>query len=332
MCSPKTKSVLYKVWEKYNSPEVLRHPDEILKFLEEIIVATNGNLNLDYYSGGYADNFQSVKKVGDYFYLYWKNFEQYIQDDKITDELKAVELGFHDYNVFIYQALNIKSLSFIENNYDIYIVINCYYFPIRELYKEIINNYKITKKDIIEINTPNYIEFLFKDLNGYNHSCQLIPFPINSLLIQEKINPIDESISQEIMHMVTLHEFRKLLLDWEIELKSLSDYQDERKIKRLGNEIRSETERILKYYIIKNFHYGNENYEKLKPLYEELLKKYGHKLLGYLTNELASVEFRLPSDFNTILNTLSHDSGKAPLKKDIKLALTNFNNILNNYF
>ncbi|KLA29506.1 hypothetical protein [Bacillus cereus] len=332
MNSQSEKSNLYEVWEKYDSPKTLNQPELILKFLEDIIIATEGRLNTDYYSGGYADNLHSVKKVGKYFYLYWKNFEEYVKQGADLDENKAMDIAIFGNNIFIYQALDIKSLIFLEDENNLYVVINCRYFSKKELIKEITKNYRINKCNIIEVEDSHYIEYIFKDSNNYNHSCQLIPFPISALLIQEKNNPLHESTTQRIMHLVTLDEFRLLLSNWYKEINTLVDYQDERKIKNLGNEIRTETERILKYFILKNTHYGNENFDNLEPIYKDLLNNYGHVQLGDLTKKLAKVNFVVPKDFVITLNTLSHDSGKTPYKKDIELALNNFNRILEKYF
>ncbi|MEC4695288.1 hypothetical protein P4J02_09685 [Bacillus anthracis] len=332
MNSQTTKPALYKVWEKYGSPEILVQPELILKFLEDIIIATEGKLNTDYYSGGYADSLHSVKKEGRYFYLYWKNFEGYVKQGGQLEESEAMEIAAFGNNIFIYQALDIKSLVFLEYNYNLYIIINCRYFSKKEIKKEIIKKYGINNTNIIELEDAHYIEYLFKDSNNYNHSCQLIPFPISTLLIQEKKNPLNQSKTQRIMHLVMLEEFKSLLSNWHKEIDILVDYQDERKIRNLGNEIRTETERILKYFILKNTHYGNENFDNLEPIYKELLNNYGHVQLGDLIKKLAKVDFKVPKDFIITLNTLSHDSGKTPYKKDIELALGNFKKILENYF
>ncbi|PFA99874.1 hypothetical protein CN383_14195 [Priestia megaterium] len=327
MNSQATKSDLYKVWEKYGSPKELAQPELILKFLEEIIIATEGHLNTDYYGGGFADNLHSVKKEGRYFYLFWKNFEEYVNKGTDLKEDEAIDIALFGNNIFVYQALDIKSLKFIEHNYDLYIIINCHYFSKKALIKEITKNYGVNKNDIIEIDSSHYIEYLFTDSSSYNHSCQLIPFPINTLLIQEKKHPLDESVTIKMMDVLTLDEFKSLLLDWQRELESLVDYQDERKIKNLGNEIRTETERLLKYFILKNTHYGNKNYDNLEPIYKDLLTNYGHVSLGDLQKKLAKVDFEVPKSFVMALNTLSHDSGQTSYKKDVEFALVNFKKI-----
>ncbi|WP_368901891.1 hypothetical protein [Oceanobacillus oncorhynchi] len=332
MNSQDTKSILYKVWEEYGSPKTLVHPERILGFLENIIIATEGNLNTDYYSGGFSDNLHSVKKDGKYFYLYWKNFEEYINRGRVLEESKARKIANFGNTIYIYQVLDIKSLIFVELDYDIYIVINCRYLSKKEVMKEINKEYRINIKDIEVVELEHYIEFLFEDLNNFNHSCQLIPFPICSLLIQEKKNLLSETITQRVMHIETIKEFKSLSTNWYQELYTLVDYQDERKIKNLGNEIRTETERLLKYFILKNTHYGNRNLVKLKPIYNELLTKYSHVSLGDLTKKLADVNLDVSKDFVVILNRLSHDSGKISYKKDIEFALDNFNGILRNYF
>ncbi|MCM3255556.1 hypothetical protein [Priestia aryabhattai] len=327
MNSQATNSDLYKVWEKYGSPKELAQPELILEFLEEIIMATEGHLNIDYYGGGFADNLHSVKREGRYFYLFWKNFEEYVNKGTALKEDEAMDIALFGNNIYVYQALDIKSLKFIEHNYDLYIIINCHYFSKRELIKEITKNYGINKNDIIEIDSSHYIECLFTDSRNYNHSCQLIPFPINTLLIQEKNHPLDESITVKVMDILTLDEFKSLLSDWQSQLETLVDYQDERKIKNLGNEIRTETERLLKYFILKNTHYGNKNYDKLEPIYKDLLTNYGHVSLGDLQKKLAKVDFEVPKSFVMALNTLSHDSGQTSYKKDVEFALVNFKKI-----
>ncbi|MBT2636576.1 hypothetical protein [Bacillus sp. ISL-39] len=331
MSLKRSKSDLYEVWERYGCPDSIVHPEQILQFLEEIIIVTNGNLNTDYYAGGYSDNIYSVKKEGGYFYLYWKNFEKYVRHGRSLTESEAEEIAIFGNHIYIYQALNIKSLIFKEYNYDVYIIINCRYFSKRELIKELTNKYRIGKNDIVEIDTPHYVEFIFTDLNYYTHSCQLIPFPINALLIQEKKNPLDDSITRKIMHLAAVEEFEEILLNWCEEIEDLVDYQDERKIKNMGNDIRTETERLLKYYILSNTVFGDENFEKLQSTYNDLLNSYGHVTLGELSKKSTNIELDIPKEFVLTLNTLSHDSGKATYKKDIQFALENFKTIISHH-
>ncbi|MEY8742844.1 hypothetical protein AB9M62_25605 [Bacillales bacterium AN1005] len=323
------KSELYQVWESYGKPKQLVHPDEILSFLEDIITATKGNLNTDYYSGGYSDSLHSVKKEGDYFYLYWKNFE-----DAVNDPSQYEEIAIFGNHIYIYQVVDISSLIFLTHNNSLLIIVKSRYLSIREIKKEISKKHKIKKEDIFVLDEAlHWVEFLFKDLNNYNHSCQLIPFPINSLLIQDKINPIDEQISEKIMHRHTYMEFFNKLQNWRNDVSKLIDFENEREIKNLGNEIRSETERILKYYILKNAHYSNENHEELEPFYKDLLEKYNHTMLGNLKDMLkvANKDFDLPSNVVTTLNKLSHDSGKVAYKEDINLVLDYYEKIIDNY-
>lgn len=327
------KSTLYKVWEKYGMPEKLVHPDEILKFLEDIIIATKGLLNSEYYGGGYQDNIHSVTKEGNYFYLYWKNFE-----DIADDPTQWKTIALFGYNTYVYQAMDIKSLIFLEDNYNLYIVVNCRYFTKRELLKELIKKHGIKKEDIDTIEVNNWNEFLFKDKNNYNHSCQLIPFPIHSLLIQDKINPLNDKAAEYIMRNFPKLEFNEQLGNWRNEISELVDYVDENELKKLGNEIRSETEKALKYYIIKNAEYSYENIdtekvEKFTPLYKDILEQYDHQQIGQLEKKIKKVnpEFDLPKNFVITLNKLSHDSGRTTYKKDVETAIDAFEQLLKRY-
>ncbi|AQQ55567.1 hypothetical protein [Planococcus lenghuensis] len=327
MSERKVKSDLYKTWENYGSPNELMEPTTILKFLEEIILRTDGDLNVDYYGGGYADQLHSVKREGQFFYLYWKNFESYLQEGEVSS-FQAMEMAMFGNNVYVYQAVDIKSLKFIDYSYELYIVVNCRYFTKKELKKEIMEKNCISKEEIVEIDTPHYIEFIFVDQKKFSHSCQMIPFPINSLLIQEKINPLEDEQSQEIMRQVTFNEFVFSLSTWKAEFLELTDYEDERKMKGLGNEIRTETERLLKYYVLSNTRYGNEEYEVLKPLYDNLLSSYAHLNLGDIVKVLGKMEINIPKSFIISLNNLSHDSGRTPYKKEIEEALSHFEEII----
>lgn len=331
MNSRKLNSKIYEVWENYDSPESLVHPDLILDFLEKIIEVSNGHLNIDYYGGGFADNLHSVKKEGKFFYFFWKNFEKYVEYGELSEEM-LMNIQIFGNNIYIYQALDIKSLIFLTHNNELYIIVNSRYTTKKELIKEITQKYSIGKNDIEEIENPHHIEFLFKDQKNYNHNCQLIPFPINSLFIQEKNNPLHQSQSSKIMHLVTLSEFRNIISDWKNELEKLHDYQDERKIRSLGNEIRSETERLLKYFILKNSHIGSEDFEKLNTSYERLLSNYGHIQLGDLVKALTKLDIKIPTEFIITLNTLSHDSGQAPLKRSVEMAINHFEELLENHF
>lgn len=331
MNSNRKKSNLYEVWEKYGCPESIVQPDQILQFLKDIIIVTKGRLNTDYYAGGFSDDLHSVRKEGKYFYLYWKNFEKYVINGRCLTESEFDEISIFGNYIYIYQALDIKSLRIIDHNYDLYIIVNCRYFSKKELIKELTNKHRIQKKDISEIDTPHYVEYLFKDANNFTHSCQLIPFPINALLIQEKIHPLDETSTRKIMHLASVAEFENILSNWCKELENLIDYEDERKMKSMGNEIRTETERLLKYYILNNSLYGEEKFEILESSYKELLNGYSHVQLGTLTKNLSKLEFEVPKEFVISLNTLSHDSGTTPYKKDLQNALENFKKIVDNY-
>jgi len=331
MNSRKLNSKIYEVWESYDSPKSLMHPDLILDFLEKIIEVSNGHLNIDYYGGGFADNLHSVKKEGKFFYFFWKNFEKHVDCNEIPEET-LMDIQIFGNNIYIYQVLDIKSLIFLPHNNELYIIVNSRYTTKKELITEITQKHSIRKNDIEEIETPHHIEFLFRDQKNYNHSCQLIPFPVNSLFIQEKNNPLHQSQSSKIMHLLTLSEFRDILSDWKNELSTLHDYQDERKIKSLGHEIRSETERLLKYFILKNSHIGSEDYEKLNTSYEKLLSNYSHVTLGDLVKTFTKVDIEIPSKFVITLNTLSHDSGKAPFKRSIEMAINHFEELLDKNF
>lgn len=323
-----SKTALYEVWEKFGLKKRILHPDEIFLFLEKSIEATNGHLNVDFYGGGYADELCSVKRVGNFFYLYWKDFED---DFKKIDELsepKRMEMQLFGSNMYIYQIMNISYLELLEFKGEIFIVVKCNYTTKKELYSEIINTFKISKQYINEIESGHYIEFLFKDSKGFNHSCQLIPFPINSILIQEKNNPLDESVSKTIMDMVLVDEFKELYTVWLKEFKDLEDYKDSRKLKNLGSEVRIESERLLKYYLLYN-HYEMD-YTEFEKVSSEILSKYSHLTLGDLKKKFTKID--IPNNFIVILNTLAHDSGKVPLKKDIKFVLENFKIILEENF
>lgn len=322
------KTALYEVWEKFEFKKRILHPDEIFLFLKKSIEATNGRLNVDFYGGGYADELCYVQRRGNFFYLYWKDFEDAFKKIDELTELERIDILSFEGNVYIYQVMNIDYLELLEHEGEIFIVVKCNYTTKKELYSEIINTFKISKQNIIEIESGHYIEFLFKDSKGLNHSCQLIPFPINSILIQEKNNPLDESVSKTIMDMVLVNEFKELYNVWLKELKDLEDYIDSRKLKNLGSEIRVESERFLKYYILYN-HYEMD-YMEFEKVSSEILSKYSHLTLGDLKKKITKID--IPNNFIIILNTLAHDSGKVPLKKDIKFVLANFKNILEESF
>lgn len=184
---PKQKTSLYKVWEDFGLKNNIYHPDEICSFLEKAIEATNGHLNVDFYGGGYADELCAIKRIGNFFYLYWKDFEGYFSRVDELTEFEIMEYQIFGGNTYIYQFMNINNLEILEYKGEIYIVVRCNYTTKKELYSNLVNTFKVSKENIIEIESGHYIEFLFKDSNGYNHSCQLIPFPINSIMIQEKI-------------------------------------------------------------------------------------------------------------------------------------------------
>ncbi|MFP3359819.1 hypothetical protein R0K17_21100, partial [Planococcus sp. SIMBA_143] len=101
----------------------------------------------------------------------------------------------------------------------------------------IFKTFGIPKQEIYEIEIGHYIEYLFDDVKGFKHSCQLIPFPINSLVIQEKNNPLDEIISRKLMDLVLVNDFKDFYNVWMEELKDLEDYEDRRKLQLLGSEI-----------------------------------------------------------------------------------------------
>ncbi|MGE7694385.1 hypothetical protein ACQKNC_09720 [Lysinibacillus sp. NPDC094177] len=304
------------------------HPDEIFSFLEKAIEATNGRLNVDFYGGGYSDELCAIKRINDFFYLYWKDFEDYFSRIDELTELEIIDYQSFGGNTYIYQVMNINNLEILENDGDIYIVVRCNYTTKKELYSSLVNTFKVSKEKIIEIESGHYIEFLFKDSNGYNHSCQLIPFPINSVMIQEKNNPLDESVSKVIMDMVLINEFKELYNAWLRELSSLEDYINSRQLKNLGSEIRLESERLLKYYIL--YKHYEMDYKEFEKISSEILSKYSHLTLGDLKKKISTID--IPNNFIVILNALAHDSGKPPMKSDLDFVLENFRNILDENF
>lgn len=324
----KQKTALYKVWENFGLKNNIYYPDEIFSFLEKAIEATNGRLNVDFYGGGYADELCAIKRIDDFFYLYWKDFEDYFSRVDELTEFEIMNYQSFGGNTYIYQVININNLEILEHKGEIYIVVRCNYTTKKELLSSLVNTFKISKESIIEIESGHYIEFLFKDSNGYNHSCQLIPFPINSVMIQEKNNPLDESLSKVIMDMVLINEFKELYNAWLKELYSLEDYIDSRQLKNLGSEIRLESERLLKYYIL--YKHYEMDYKEFEKISSEILSKYSHLTLGDLKKKISTID--IPNNFIVILNTLAHDSGKPPMKKDLNFVLENFRNILDENF
>lgn len=324
----KQKTSLYEVWESFGLKNTIYQPDEIFSFLEKAIEATNGHLNVDFYGGGYADELVAIKRIDDFFCLYWKDFEDYFSRIDELSELEKLDFQIFGGNTYIYQIMSIDNLKIIENEGEVYIIIRCHYTTKKELYSSIANNFKVLKQNIIEIESGHYIEFLFKDSNGHNHSCQLIPFPINSLMIQEKNNPLDESLSKVIMDAVLINEFKDLFNDWLRELNSLEDYINSRQLKNLGSEIRLESERLLKFFVL--YQHYEMDYKEFEKISSEILSKYSHLTLGDLNKKITTLA--IPQSFIKILNTLSHDSGKPPMKKEINFVLEHFRNILDENF
>ncbi|MBC6309672.1 hypothetical protein HCJ66_08885 [Listeria sp. FSL L7-1582] len=147
-------------------------------------------------------------------------------------------------------------------------------------------------------------------------------------MIQEKNNPLDESFSKVIMDMILINDFKKLYNIWLLELDPLEDYINSRQLKNLGSEIRLESERLLKYYIL--YKHYEMDYNEFEKISSEILSKYSYLTLGDLKKKISTID--IPNDFIVILNKLAHDNGKPPLKKDLKFALKNFINLLEENF
>ncbi|CAF1812300.1 hypothetical protein [Bacillus subtilis] len=324
----KEENKLYKVWTKFGCPTKIVYPEIILEFLNESIKVTNGLLNVDFYGGGFADNICKVEYKERLFHLYWKDFEENFKNYNNLSESEKITIATFGNNTYIYQLMDIRSLEILECRKNIYIVVRCNYVTMKEFYKYLNANMGINKQNITELKAGHYVELLFKDTNGYNHSCQLIPFPINSLLIQEKNNPISENSSRKIMDSIFINEFNEIyeeLVDKESRLK---DYENSREIQALGSEIRIETERLLKYYILRNVQ--NLDFEEFNKLCDELLEKYSSLQLGKLKNKAHGLE--IPQSFINILNVFAHDNGKNLFKKDLRFLFDNFGTILKENF
>ena len=220
--------------------------------------------------------------------MYWKDFEDYFSKIGELTELEIIYYQSFGSNTYIYQVMNINNLEILEDYGDIYIVVRCNYTTKKELYSNLVNTFKVSKEKIIEIESGHYIECLFKDSNGYNHSCQLIPFPNNSVMIQEKNIPLDESLSKVIMDMVLINEFKELYNAWLRELYSLEDYINSRQLKNIGSEIRLESERLLKYYIL--YKHCEMDYKEFEKISSEILSKYGHLTLGDLKKKISKID------------------------------------------
>lgn len=300
------KTALYELWEKYDFKEKIVVPFEIFSFLKEASECTNGKLNVDFYDGGYADALCKVEYINGYFYLYWKDFEKDLKRFDQLSTLEKMNIQIFGGDTYVYKIMDIRSLDIFSYKNNVFILIKCNYATQKEFYKAITERFQISKDSIEETQYGHYIELSFVDNNQRGHSCKIMPFPIFSVLIQEKITPLDLVISRKIMDNFFINEFEEICLDWQIRMRNVKNYEDDRAIKNLSAEIRTETERLLKYFILSN----EENWDikDFEKCFYDLLKNYGDVRLGRLKKVITQLE--IPSKFIPLLNVFAHDNGK----------------------
>lgn len=310
-----SKNLFIDIWSKYGNKTEIMDKKEIFDILNEIVECSEGQVNVDQFSGLNYSNICKITHYENYTLIYNKVFEDN-REDFLNGNLSEFETctwkSFYGASTYIYMLMDIRKIKLVKFKNHVAIILLSNLLPNKDIKPILINkdneliNQKIDRSELYTM-----YEFYEGDKSNFlKHECIVSNLPYYSCLIQPKIGSFSTQTSRNILLMNTINEIKERMDKVRKSLESIECYEyDELHAK--GNTIRTILEYTLKYLCVYN------DVDKLGKT--EIETGYGKVELSKLRKKIKSIYPQIDISQKTILmaNSLSHDSGVLHEKESV---------------
>lgn len=271
------------------------NPTSIYEFLNHLIEATAGDVNVDHYSLKNYDYIEKIEPYGSYLKIVFKNFG--ITLGKMNE--KSIYGDFTS----IYSLCQIEKIKFIVEEQHVFVLVKTQMIPTKKLKKEF-------EKDGFKVNLNKYNHEFYHEYilekKDEKQKCLVHNLPYYSFLIQPKEGQKPLKDSKKIILKENLINVQERI-DKVKQLLDETEEYDYDQIFAQGNTIRRILEYTFKFYCI------------FREIDLKIDSQYGQLNLGKLKPEINDLQGNIVIEQRliNIANELSHDSGEVFSKEEV---------------
>ncbi|UKJ43467.1 hypothetical protein [Lysinibacillus sp. ACHW1.5] len=267
----------------------------IYDFLNHLIEATAGDVNVDHYSLKNYDRIEKIEPYDSYLKITFKNF-----GNKMG---KMNEKSIYGDFTSIYSLCQIEKIKFIVEEQHVFVLVKTQMIPTKKLKREFEKDgYKVS---LNKYNHEFYHEYVLEKIDE-KQKCIVHNLPYYSFLIQPKEGQKPLKDSKKIILKENLINVQERI-DKVKQLLDETDEYDYDQIFAQGNTLRRILEYTFKFYCI------------FREIDLKIDAQYGQLNLGKLKPEINDLQGNIVIEQRliNIANELSHDSGEVFSKEEV---------------